>query len=391
MPDSWTQAGHNHAGIFYFRKKIVLPSGSSEQSFILHIGAVDKFDRTFVNGIQVGTTGDIYTDQYWNTPRVYEVPRGIFHDGENVIAVRALSLYSVCTDGGLTGPAREMFLESTDGSVRIPLSGFWQMKEAFDAGTAGMTCMHNFGQGGTNSLHGFFDSMIFPIQGTALSGVLWYQGEANAICSANIYQELLELMIADWRRNFLDSQLHFYILQLAEFQPPHVFAPHGTWPKLREAQMLAAKSTGSTLINTIGTGDAEDIHPRNKKACAELIATYEFERLNGKKTVITEVKSISLKDKSLQLVFNQALDPESFAGGMVVAGKDMTAFEAQVKFTSQNTIEVSADEVAEPFAVWYAWAENPRKFGLKSVCGIPVPPFRKALDHSFPVGKNLID
>lgn len=391
LPDSWTQAGHNHAGIFYFRKNITLPAGASQHRFTLHLGAVDKFDRSFVNGKLVGSTGDAYAINFWNTPRVYDVPSGVFHDGENTIAVKVVSLYSVCADGGLIGPAREMFLESEDASIRIPLTGPWKFKETFDAGTRGMTCMHNFGQGGCNSLHTFFDSMIAPISGTALAGALWYQGEANAICSANIYQELLELMIADWRRNFLDSKLHFYIIQLPDFQPSHLFAPHGTWPRLREAQMLAAKSTGSTLINTIGTGDVDDIHPRNKKATAEIIAAYEFERLGGKKTLIPGVESIFQAGNALQIRFDQELDTASYQGGIVIAGKDMNACEAEVKFISDNTIEVSAKEIASPFAVWYAWAENPRKFGLKAASGIPIPPFRAALDGSLPVGKNLID
>ena len=391
LPDSWTQAGHNHAGIFYFRKKISLPAGASAHKFTLHLGAVDKFDRTFVNGIEIGSTGDAYTMNFWNTPRVYDIPDGIIRDGENCIAVRALSLYSICADGGLTGPAEEMFLESEDESIRINLDGCWKYKENFDAGTEGMTCMHNFGQGGCNSLHGFFDSMIKPIEGTAVAGVLWYQGEANAICSAGIYQELLELMIADWRRNFLDSKLHFYIIQLPDFQPVHRFAPFGTWPLLREAQNFAAKATSSTLINTIGTGDVNDIHPRNKKATAEMIADYEYARLCGKPVKIPALQSLTIQGNTLLLKFDQDLDINSPADAFVIAGKDLVASEAKAEFIAPDTIKLTSNAVAEPFAVWYAWAENPRGFGLKTASGITVPPLRAALDNSLPVGKNLIN
>ncbi len=391
LPDSWTQAGHNHAGIFYFRKNITLPDGSAPQKFTLHLGAVDKFDRTFINGIKVGSTGDAYTMDFWNTPRVYDVPQGIIRDGKNTIAVKVVSLYSICADGGLTGPAEEMYLESEDGSIRINLTGNWKFKENFDAGTKGMTCMHNFGQGGCNSLHGFFDSMLRPIEGTALAGALWYQGEANAICSANIYQELLELLIADWRRNFLDSKLHFYIIQLPDFQPAHLFAPFGTWPLLREAQMLAAKTTGSTLINTIGTGDVNDIHPRNKKATAEMIADYEYSRLCGKTVKIPELNSLSRQDNALLLKFDQELDQNSPTDAFVISEKDLVAGRAKAEFTAPDTIKLTSDTVDEPFAVWYAWAENPRGFGLKTVSGITVPPLRAALDKSLPIGKNLIN
>ena len=391
LPDSWTQAGHNHAGIFYFRKHFTLPENAAAHRFTLHLGAIDKFDKTFVNGTKVGETGDAYTMAYWNVHRVYEIPQGILHDGENTLAIRVLSLYSVCADGGLIGPAEEMFLESEDASIRIPLTGEWYLKETFDAGTRGMTCMHNFGQGGCNSLHSFFDSMLQPLEGTALAGALWYQGEANAICTAGIYQELLELMIADWRRNFLDSKLHFYVIQLPDYQSRHLFAPFGTWPLLREAQLLASENTGSTLISTIGTGDVMDIHPRNKKDTAELIAAYEFDRLNGNPVKIPALAEMKVQGRTLQLRFDQDLDRSSFNGGFVISGKDLTAFEADVSFTASNTIELTADAVDSPFAVWYAWAENPRCFGLKSLSGIDIPPFRAAADGSLPIGKNLID
>lgn len=391
IPDSWTQAGHNHAGIFYFRRTVTIPAGASKKHFTLHLGAVDKFDRTFVNGIEIGSTGDAYTMAFWNTQRVYEIPENILHDGDNTLAIRVLSLYSVCADGGLTGPAEEMYLESEDGSIKIGITGVWKFKETFDAGTEGMTCMHNFGQGGCNSLHGFFDSMLRPIEGTALAGALWYQGEANAICTAGIYQELMELLIADWRRNFLDSKLHFYIIQLPDFQPAHRFAPFGTWPLLREAQFMAAKNTDSTLINTIGTGDVSDIHPRNKKETAETIAEYEYARLNGKSIEIPDLRSIETDGKALYLKFNQNLDRTSPVDAFVISGRDFEAFAADAEFVTDNTLKLTSPAVDKPFAVWYAWAENPKGFGLRSVSKIAVPPFRAALDNTLPTGKKLID
>ena len=153
----------------------------------------------------------------------------------------------------------------------------------------------------------------------------------------------------------------------------------------------AAKSTGSTLINTIGTGDVNDIHPRNKKATAEMIADYEYSRLCGKTVKIPELYSLSLQDNALLLKFDQELDQNSPADAFVIAGKDLVAGKAKAELITPDTIKLTSDTVDEPFAVWYAWAENPRGFGLKTVSGIAVPPFRAALDNSLPIGKNLID
>ncbi|MBR7121532.1 MAG: hypothetical protein IKC94_04745 [Lentisphaeria bacterium] len=391
LPDSWTQAGHNHAGIFYFRKKITLPPGSAGGRFTLHLGAVDKADKTFINGICAGETGDMRKFDHWNSLRVYEIPENILCDGENTIAIQASSLVSICADGGLLGPAEEMYIASADGKIKIPLTGKWKYCETFDAGTIGMTCMRSFGAGGSNSFHNYFDNMIRPIEGTALAGVIWYQGEANAICMGKSYAELLTLMIEDWRRNFLDADLNFYIIQLTDFQTRHTFAPFATWPLIREAQNEAAKLTGSSLVVTIGSGDVTDIHPVNKKAIADRIARDEAAKIAGKKYRLPQLQKISTSDGGVILNFDGALDTSSIPGSLIIAGKDMYAVKAEVRFTAPDTLFAYHPEVKEPFAVWYAWAENPRSTGLFSADQRPLSPFRAALDGSKPTGKNLID
>ena len=77
--------------------------------------------------------------------------------------------------------------------------------------------------------------------------------------------------------------------------------------------------------------------------------------------------------------------------GFAIAGKDMVAHTAECEITDKNTAAVYSPVVAEPFAVWYAWAENPRYFELKAADGTSVSPFRMALEGVLPQGKNLID
>ena len=76
---------------------------------------------------------------------------------------------------------------------------------------------------------------------------------------------------------------------------------------------------------------------------------------------------------------------------IVIAGKDMVAYEAECTAVAPYTLQLSAPEVAEPFAVWYAWAENPRFHDLRTADGEEMPQFRAALDNSKPIGRNLID
>lgn len=390
VPDSWTQAGHNHAGIFWFRKHVILPENAKNLEFTLHLGSIDKSDRTFVNGKFAGSTGSMRDMRFWNTPRIYHLPPGIFQAGDNVIALQASSLLSICADGGLIGPEAEMFLESADNSIKIPLAGQWQMREVFDAGIEGMTCMRSLGPGSCNSFHCFYDNVISPMAGTAIAGVLWYQGEANAICMGHTYRKLLEAMIGDWRRNFCNPELHFCIIQLPEFQTRHYFAPYATWPLIREAQHEAALATGSSLVVTLGKGDAGNIHPANKLIIAKEAAEMELLRMQKKPAKLPFLQA-TVKDKhALFLKFSGELDTAVEPAGFAIAGQDMIVHPAQCRFTASDTIEVWSDEVDSPVAAWYAWAENPLASSLTAADGRKISPFRTALDHSYPQGRNLI-
>ncbi len=392
LPDTWTQAGHNHAGVFWFRRKIELSAGW-EKAAAIHLGAIDKGDRVYVNGQLVGATGDGLDMAPWNLLRVYPVPAGLLHAGENTIAVRACSLVSICADGGLIGPEEEMYLEGEGG--RVPLSGLWRFHETFDAGTAGMTFMYTLGPGITASLHILYDNMIAPMEGFPFTGVLWYQGEANSICTAARYREMLTALVADWRRAFGVPDLPFIVVQLPDYHNPHYFAPFAQWPRIREAQLQAARDTDGACIVTIGYGDVFDLHPVHKRPVAEAAATAALASLRGEPFDNGPVLRDMRRDgDALELVFDGAPLAASDGGmaprGFVLGDAEGHCFAATAAIVGPHTLRLRAEGVATPEAVWYAWAENPREATLRDVNGLPASPFRAALDGSAPVGRNLI-
>ncbi|MBQ9788623.1 MAG: hypothetical protein IJW31_03390 [Lentisphaeria bacterium] len=390
LPDSWTQAGHNHAGIFWFRREIILKHGEELHNYKLHLGAIDKSDITFMNGTKIGESGDMKKFDAWNKKRVYDIPKGIMQAGRNILAIRAASLVSICNDGGLTGPAEEMFLISDDGSIKYELTGIWKYQETFDAGIEGMTCMRKFGSGGPNSFHMFFDNMIYPLAATEICGVIFYQGEANAICMSHTYYELLKNMIASWRQNFRNAELPFYIIQLPNYHNPHVFAPHSQWALIREAQKEAALQMQVDYIVTIGLGEVDELHPRNKLAVAKIITDKEGKKFHNQKTPATpELLSVEKSNEKLILKFSEALRQQAVYG-FAVSGTDLEVFAAQAEFIDDYTIAIWSDEVPEAYAVWYAWADNPEFANLVSSENIAVSPFRVTLDGKKVIGKNLV-
>ena len=58
--------------------------------------------------------------------------------------------------------------------------------------------------------------MFEPLAPLALTGAIWYQGEANGE-RAYQYRTLLPAMIADWRRLFAQGDFPFYIVSLPAF------------------------------------------------------------------------------------------------------------------------------------------------------------------------------
>lgn len=392
LPDNWTQAGHNHAGIFWFRKRIELDAAAAEGAAVLHIGAVDKADRVFVNGHFVGATGDMRDMSKWNLLRVYPVPQGILRPGENIIAVQAGSMASTCLDGGLIGPAQEMYLEA--GDKRIPLTGEWRYKETYDAGTIGMTFMRTLGPGASCSWHILYDNLIAPLAGIPMKGVLWYQGECNAICTTSTYQMLLEAMVDDWRRTFEDQNLPFYIFQLPEYGPAHHFAPYAQWPLIREAQIQACRKIGVDCVITLGCGDETALHPCNKREVALRAARLALARLRGETPqAAPALRSLVRKGATITLVFDGGpltTTDGAAPGAFTLAGADGVCAAATARISGEHSLEVTAPGIGEPVSVWYAWADNPLGANLQDGAGNRVSPFRASVGGEKPVGRNLI-
>ncbi len=82
-----------------FRKEIVVPESMAGKDAILALGALDDFDDTYFNGVEIGHT-DIETATWWLAPRKYVVPGRLVKAGRNVIVVR---LFDRFQEGGFVG------------------------------------------------------------------------------------------------------------------------------------------------------------------------------------------------------------------------------------------------------------------------------------------------
>ncbi len=232
-------------------------------------------------------------------------------------------------------------------------------------------------QGKPSSL---FNGMIAPLVPYTIRGAIWYQGEANAGRHAQ-YQELLSLMIGDWRQRFGQGDFPFYIVQLANYMKRAEAPTDSAWAKLRDAQYLTTTTVKHTgLATIIDIGEAEDIHPKNKQDVGLRLALNALALDYGKNIEYSGpiYKSLAVNGNKAALSFTHADGLASVDGapltGFAIAGADGVFVWAEAAIVG-DTVVVSSAKVAEPKAVRYAWADNPA-CNLTNKAGLPAVPFK---------------
>ncbi|MGC8667833.1 MAG: alpha-amylase family glycosyl hydrolase [Chthonomonadales bacterium] len=92
---------HNRIGNFWYRTQFSIPHAWAGRNLVLLIGSVDDFDTTYVNGVEVGSTGP-ETPHHWEVPRRYSVPARVLRpDRPNVLLIKVTN---GAYDGGIGGP-----------------------------------------------------------------------------------------------------------------------------------------------------------------------------------------------------------------------------------------------------------------------------------------------
>ena len=226
-----------------------------------------------------------------------------------------------------------------------------------------------------------FGPMVHPIVGYGIKGVFWYQGEANS-GRAWEYADLFPFLIEQWRKEWQQGDFPFYWVQLANYQPVQAEPKESGWAELREAQTRTMKlpHTGQAVI--IDLGEGKDIHPRNKHDVAPRLVRWPLANDYGIKIQFRspEFKSLTIQSNTALVTldcFGSQLRPFGVdeVQGFAICGADKKWRNATGKVTGANTVAVWSENVAQPVAVRYAWADNP-VCNLYAENGLPVTPFR---------------
>jgi sialate O-acetylesterase len=223
-----------------------------------------------------------------------------------------------------------------------------------------------------------YNAMIMPLVPYAFQGAIWYQGESNA-SRAHQYQRLFPLMIDDWRDTWR-KEFPFYFVQLANYRERKEQPADSDWAELREAQTmsLGLPKTGMAVI--IDIGEADDIHPRNKKDVGERLALNALAQTYGKDIPYSGpmFKDMAVDGNEIRITFDHSYEGLEAKGGelrgFAIAGEDRQFVWADARIDGETVI-VSNPEVQKPVAVRYAWADNPEAT-LYNSAALPASPFR---------------
>ncbi|HLJ12325.1 MAG TPA: sialate O-acetylesterase [Planctomycetaceae bacterium] len=227
-----------------------------------------------------------------------------------------------------------------------------------------------------------YNGVLVSHLGYGIKGAIWYQGESNA-GRAYQYRDLFPLMIKNWRDDWGQGNFPFYWVQLADFLPEKAEPSDSAWAELREAQTMTMSklpNTGEAVIIDIGEG--KDIHPKNKVDVGRRLARWALAKDYGLNIPYhsPQYKAMEKQGNKIVLTFDfvdggwrpfDVNDPRGFT----IAGEDKKFVAAKAKILQDMRIEVTAEQIENPAAVRYGWADNP-VVNMFNQAGLPLTPFR---------------
>jgi sialate O-acetylesterase len=224
-----------------------------------------------------------------------------------------------------------------------------------------------------NSPTVLWNAMVHPIVPFAMKGVIWYQGESNAL-RAWQYTRLFPLMISSWHAEWKQGYFPFYFVQIAPYKDQG--------PEIREAQRLTSVHVPDIgMVVTTDVGNCGDIHPRNKRPVGERLANWALAKTYAVKGIDfcgPMYKAMKVEGSKAVVSFDYADDglngKTEEIGGFTIAGTDRKFVQAKAKIEGK-TVVVWSDDVKEPAAVRFGWTTCPEAT-LFDKAGLPASPFR---------------
>lgn len=226
---------------------------------------------------------------------------------------------------------------------------------------------------------GMYNTLVHPFINYALKGTIWYQGENNRIRYEQ-YEQTLGLLIDDWRTKRVQSNMPFYIVQIAPFSGYSVgvagvqLAQFNTY---RNTQ-----NTGLVVINDL-VSDLSEIHPTQKAEVGERLGNWALSFQYQKQTDFSGplFNGVSSKQGSVATVnfdFAEGLkssDGSTLLTDFEVAGSDEVYHPVNRTTINGTKVNLYSSSVSDPLYVRFA-NSGVAQPNLVDSLNLPASPFK---------------
>lgn len=232
-------------GVTWFRREIDIPAQWDGQSAKIFLGRINDADEVWLDDEKIAETVGCHE------PREYIIPA--VKSGKHTMTIRVVSFRG---DEMFVG-GKPRILQCAGRSISLERG--WEYNRGADCPR------YKSPPGADITPSSMYNSLIAPLKGTRICGVLWYQGESDT-GFPELYDEKFMAMVGDFRAIF-GEYLPFITTELA------YYGERGGWDAIRAKQLKAAESIpGVSLIFSADTGEFNDLHPLNKRQIGERLA-----------------------------------------------------------------------------------------------------------------------
>ncbi len=234
-----------------------------------------------------------------------------------------------------------------------------------------------------------YKRMVKPLAPMTIRGFLWYQGEANLVKGeTDIYADKMAAMVSSWRKEWGDSLLPFYYVQLSPFtysaRKKDIVAK--TWqdlPRFWDVQTRCLDLIPNTgmVVTTDIPENLSDIHPPYKWIVGERLARLALNKTYGRKDVVCEgpkMKSVKVDGDKVVVEFDNAegglLTSDGKAPDWFVAVAKGKYVKVRAKIDAGRVL-IDRSAVGSPLTLCFGWDEVAQP-NLTNKAGLPAVPFR---------------
>lgn len=258
------------------------------------------------------------------------------------------------------------------------------------------------GTGITEHMKGghIYQTHVKPLQGLSLAGIIWYQGEKDAMVqsSTKTYTGNFLALIRQYRTIFRDTDLPFLYVQLARYSEN----PYTSEIQIAQLQALNALGLHNNVAMTVALdtdkGTSKIIHPLGKDILGQRLA-YQWNSIRqGKRAPSGPIVDRATKQSNgsvvisfktgtsnglcaMRPVYSTDANPSIYAfptssslTGFEVLGPQGTYVKAEATIVG-DTVVVHSNNIRDIVSVRYAWTGSDNSVLLYNDERLPASPF----------------